>query len=400
MLLRFVFFLPFSMLGVVAYSRITAPPAPQIPPSAPLPSPNGFDAYIAAAQAILPANPPVDSINDVQRLTPQQAAVQYSPQRRQLWIAANATAWQKMAQAKTLPCRAPNMRGSTTTFAGWAQLRALSFGQYIRTKDAKSSGQWGKAAELGLDNLEMGINIERGSDLVGSLVGMSFQAVAHYSLEDIPSHLNATQAKSATGSLETLLNNAQPFSQGLTEQKWNMLVSSNDYANSPSQSGFELVGRLFLPHAMSNMAQMMDDFIANADKPVGTQTPVTVSDNLIASFSNIYFDSTNKSLFSDARRKSNLRSLLTRLALRAYRAERGSYPPQLSQLTPTYLKAIPIDPFGKGEPLRYVVQGDSYTLWSIGPDGVDDKGVSIQPQSPRKRVVASADSRGDIVTHP
>jgi hypothetical protein len=68
---------------------------------------------------------------------------------------------------------------------------------------------------------------------------------------------------------------------------------------------------------------------------------------------------------------------LVTLALRAYKLENNSYPPQLRVLVPRYLKQIPADPFGGGEELHYKRAGNTYVLWSIGPDGINNGGKPI-----------------------
>ena len=74
----------------------------------------------------------------------------------------------------------------------------------------------------------------------------------------------------------------------------------------------------------------------------------------------------------------HVRTVLTALALEAYRAEHSRYPATLAELVPRYLSEIPTDPFSlDGHPLRYRSEpsGDGCLLWSIGPDGVDDGGA-------------------------
>ena len=61
------------------------------------------------------------------------------------------------------------------------------------------------------------------------------------------------------------------------------------------------------------------------------------------------------------------------LALAAYRAEQGSYPAKLADLTPKYVAAIPLDPFND-QALHYTRQGDGYLLYSVGVNGKDDGG--------------------------
>jgi hypothetical protein len=63
------------------------------------------------------------------------------------------------------------------------------------------------------------------------------------------------------------------------------------------------------------------------------------------------------------------------IAMTRYRLDHGSWPTELSLLTPKYLAAIPIDPFD-GKPLRLVTRGEIPTLYSVDVDGVDDGGVN------------------------
>jgi hypothetical protein len=66
---------------------------------------------------------------------------------------------------------------------------------------------------------------------------------------------------------------------------------------------------------------------------------------------------------------------LTKLgfALAAYRAEKGSYPAKLADLTPKYVATVPKDPFNDQD-LHYTQQGEGYLLYSVGVNGKDDGG--------------------------
>lgn len=90
-----------------------------------------------------------------------------------------------------------------------------------------------------------------------------------------------------------------------------------------------------------------------------------------------WFDGQDKSVKREARCLANLRLALTALALEQYRAgHNGQYPGALSDLTPDYLPAAPLDPFD-GQPLRYRKQAAGYLLYSIGPDQKDDGGAPL-----------------------
>ena len=62
------------------------------------------------------------------------------------------------------------------------------------------------------------------------------------------------------------------------------------------------------------------------------------------------------------------------VALERFRAAHSDrYPEALSELTPDYLPAKPVDPFD-GQPLRYRNKDAGYVLYSIGPNLRDDAG--------------------------
>ncbi len=63
------------------------------------------------------------------------------------------------------------------------------------------------------------------------------------------------------------------------------------------------------------------------------------------------------------------------LAISLYRADRGTYPQSLDDLSPTYLARIPSDLFTE-KPLVYARSSDGYMLYSVGPNMKDDGGKS------------------------
>jgi len=82
----------------------------------------------------------------------------------------------------------------------------------------------------------------------------------------------------------------------------------------------------------------------------------------------------------DIRAIAQLRTARTALAIERYRLATGNLPDTLSDLLPTYLDAVPKDPFD-GEDLRYKKLDTGFVVYSIGEDGTDDGGK----ERPRKR---------------
>jgi hypothetical protein len=68
------------------------------------------------------------------------------------------------------------------------------------------------------------------------------------------------------------------------------------------------------------------------------------------------------------------RTIITALAIERYRADHDGNPPDaLSTLVPAYLSAVPHDPFTTG-PLTFRKTGDSYVVYSVDLNRVDDGG--------------------------
>jgi len=74
--------------------------------------------------------------------------------------------------------------------------------------------------------------------------------------------------------------------------------------------------------------------------------------------------------------RARLRGTALFLAVRAYQLDhRGQPPVALADLAPGYIDGLPADPFGKGGArFAYSVTGDSWMVYSVGPNQRDDEG--------------------------
>jgi hypothetical protein len=82
----------------------------------------------------------------------------------------------------------------------------------------------------------------------------------------------------------------------------------------------------------------------------------------------------------DQQRRTVMRMLITRLAMRAFELKRGRLPRALAELAPEFLPAVPTDPFASGQPLNYVV-ADRPIVYSVGRNGTDDSAGLSADQS-------------------
>ncbi|HUS71747.1 MAG TPA: hypothetical protein VMY06_01685 [Sedimentisphaerales bacterium] len=82
----------------------------------------------------------------------------------------------------------------------------------------------------------------------------------------------------------------------------------------------------------------------------------------------------------DIRSIAQLRTAQAGLAIERYRLATDKLPDTLAELSPTYLDAVPKDPFD-GKDLRYKKLDVGFVVYSIGEDGSDDGGK----EKPRKK---------------
>lgn len=67
-------------------------------------------------------------------------------------------------------------------------------------------------------------------------------------------------------------------------------------------------------------------------------------------------------------------TLVLGVAIKTYELERGRTPNDLGELIPAYLSKIPPDPFNNFQPLKYEKRERGWTVYSVGPDKVDNHG--------------------------
>lgn len=65
------------------------------------------------------------------------------------------------------------------------------------------------------------------------------------------------------------------------------------------------------------------------------------------------------------------------IGIEQYFLKHGRYPNDLKQLVPDFLSAVPLDPFSSF-PLRYVLRGDSYAVYAVAENLVDDGGTNLK----------------------
>jgi hypothetical protein len=93
-------------------------------------------------------------------------------------------------------------------------------------------------------------------------------------------------------------------------------------------------------------------------------------------FTSMMVASLSRVFESVARVEAGDECMRTAVAMTRFRLDHGKLPAGLSELVPDYLDGVPMDPFD-GHPIRLVIKGDKWIIYSVGLDGVDDGGVEM-----------------------
>ena len=82
-----------------------------------------------------------------------------------------------------------------------------------------------------------------------------------------------------------------------------------------------------------------------------------------------------KAMFrAHARTQAMRRAAETAVAIKRFQQQQGRLPKNLVELVPEFMSSAPVDPFD-GKPLRYVVEGDDFSVYSVGYNQADDGGI-------------------------
>ena len=98
--------------------------------------------------------------------------------------------------------------------------------------------------------------------------------------------------------------------------------------------------------------------------------PPKERENFIA---HLLMPSIDKVMFAEIRHQAKCLSAEAGIACERYRLKHGRWPTSLDDLKAFGIPQVPVDPFD-GQPLRYRVEDDGVTIYSVGENGIDDGG--------------------------
>ncbi len=398
------------LLVLVVWLHNSAPPVVKVPPRV-LPSPNAFDTFITATKQL------VDDKKISAALSPSKKDVPVSLEEKRKLVEENRQALATFRQGLNYEYMDVSPRSLFTQFpylAGYRNLaRVLSLESSINAEEHKPAA----AVNSALDAMHLGVKVPRGTILIGELVGIACEAIGRKPLQKAVDQLSASEAKAAVNRLEKILSEKTTFADTLTEEKYmtiNGLVEIfRDERNAGSlfgQTGVQdsstmMMRAYLLLHSkqsvINNYAAYMDENIKmHKDAfpgPCGEMKPP--KDPFLSIICPVF----SQADFKDQETRAFDGLLLMQLALHAYNLDHHAYPASLNELVGPYVKQVPADPFALHGTLLYINKGATYVLYSVGPDGKDDRGKAIDDPSKikdgidRLRYYVDGQSKGDIV---
>ena len=362
----------------------------------------GYDALLQARELLQIAGSN-GSPSAAEKLTPDE-----NLRRQRLAVARNALALAQLRTALQLGITLPDAQdgdvmGNLVLFASVREMaRQLAQEADVRAADGDAMG----AAQSGLDALQLGAQISRGP-IINGLVGVAISGVGRLAIERNAPQLDAAQSREVARQLDeigaqmpafaAILRDEQSTSLTLMQQAFEPLFANLENLQDPAkraQMEAELQtaikqGEISATEAQEARAQMaiyagltradfeadmrsiFEQAITRAATPyfAAAQT-APIRAKIPALTPSIEVITAPSARFGYERNALNNRLLAAALRLRATKLETGAYPATFD---------AGVDPFSPTlAPLIYKRAGDSYVLYSVGPDGVDDDGGEIQ----------------------
>ncbi len=350
---------------------------------------------------------------------------QYTLAEKEKFVSENQPCLKLLRQGLSEEYRSPPARSFYDNSSYYAKYRGIAKLLLLEAKMKELKGDWKGALNFRIDSIALGAKVAHGGPFIGGLVGLSIQIIGmRGSAKDIE-HLVKTETAATIARLEKTFAGQTSYSDTLQEEKWCTIAAShkafralktlkdwNDLYRSlgaiSNGDAKQLSG--YFKFMMTSKEQILNNFANFMDK---SSELYKLPYSLPRASAPIPSDPWNQMLcpvVSAAQMKwlilsANQRELSTVLGLHLFKLEHGKYPNSLAELVPTDLKMLPDDPFALGGTLGYRLSGDKYTLYSIGPDAVDDGGKPIDdptkanPKYPnlRARYQIHGDSKDDIL---
>ena len=357
----------------------TAPPAPVQNVAAQ----SGYDLFLEA-QKLLKVAGPNGEPSSSEELAPDE-----NLRRQRLAVARNAPALAKLREAIRAGIVTPPDIG--VNFPIYASAREMARQLYQAAAVAVADGDAMGAAQADLTSLRLGAQMSHGS-IIQELVGVAISAIARKSFAQHAALLNAAQSREVAEDWQQVFEQMPTYTEVLRDEEKSQLVFMRQNVTGfiyPEQRA-EAQAQLDKGKLSEDDAKLMRQMLALSPAEIEADFH-TVFDKAVERAATPYFaaikadpikgansvtDETAGLLNGPALRFSIERDIIANrllvaaLKLHATKLESGQYPETFD---------AGVDPFSPTlAPLIYKRAGDSYILYSVGPNGKDENGAEIQ----------------------
>jgi hypothetical protein len=251
------------------------------PKPLPIPSPNGYDDFVAAASAVV-GDPSKFNTLDESTLA--------------AFVAGNANVFDRVEAGLQKESRVPpvrSMKELPTRMREIGNFKPLALTLTARARLARMQGRFAEAADAGLDGIELSHDVARGGVVIDVMVSLYMEGISRREFSSLISQLDAKTARDSLQRLIQMNTNVVTFSEILAEER-----------------------------AFSRSQGAMGGFMVAADQYFGIgplkATRVALEKKCAAM-------------------ETERRLLLVKVASRLYELEKGSAPAKESDLIPDYL---------------------------------------------------------------
>lgn len=392
-------------------------------PSPTLPSPNGWDEALRASALLGTIQFTITRFHGVDpSLAPgaQMASPNLEAAKRcAYWLAGAQSGFRTLDHALKMPFQVPIFRATTTTSDKRVEAYRLRDVARFKSLQALTLGEQNDhfgAASAAVDAIELGAKMHNGGGVVDSLQASACEGIGRAASTKHIAFLDATEAATLATRLRRINAGRAAWPQIMANEKLQGAFSIRnglkeaireaiDHPGSQPDGPSPWVARLEMPltdlEARSRIVEVnaaIDNALPNAQVPWPNYR---ISTSTNGDFTSIVLAGLEASRFFHERTVTTANQLQIRLALHAFRKERGAYPRSLAELDPAFGATTALDTFA-GVPMRYQLVGTRYKLWSVGPDARDDGGKPIEDPTktePKARFLTRATSKGDIVAN-
>jgi hypothetical protein len=199
-----------------------------------------------------------------------------------------------------------------------------------------------------------------------------------------PQALSVVTSDSASDENPVLSSLAKTFSNNLID--WDLVLMNGNYwydefrrindIESFAQRAIEnskLEQRLTALRVELGSPSAIAKQILFSGKSISQITSIQMSNILVS----LLVPAVQAAISAEIRNDARMGITLTACALQAYHRDNKRYPDALAALDGVYIDKLPLDPF-RGKSLRYRLQGDKFSLYSVGPNLKDEDGKERQ----------------------